>query len=179
MRRRACERIGERCISTSKASWQDLQSTHSRRGSGAPLGSLSAIGSNQIKPLQIEQCVGLYQRFLPPTSRLLATVTSFPGIIIAYLLSFPGACRYAAWTACSLSRYASSSNMIRLLYHILLASSCFLFSISIRWQVTKRVFMKHLCHCGGKLRLLLRPVQRSRGQWEERSMQSIFPPIGL
>src|SRR6266700_628525 len=84
MRRDTGERKEERCISTSSASWQGLQSTHSRRGSGASTGSLSAIKRNQTKRVQIEQRMGWYQRPRCPVARLGASVTSFSGNIISF-----------------------------------------------------------------------------------------------
>src|SRR5690242_321838 len=79
MRRRIGERIEERCIFMRSTLWQGLQITHLWRGSGAPTGSLSATGHNQIASVQIEQRRGLYQRPLRLVSRLVPTVASFPG----------------------------------------------------------------------------------------------------
>jgi hypothetical protein len=114
MRRRAGERMEERRISTSSASWQGLQRTHSWRGSGAPIGSLSAMGRNQIKPVQIEQRTGLYQRPLCPVFRLAETVTPFPGSIISFVrCPFRVHCRVSAGGRSLLcSRYASLSSII-------------------------------------------------------------------
>src|SRR6266699_1454977 len=84
MRRDAGERKEERRISTSSASWQGLQSTHSRRGSGASSGSLSAIERNQIKRVQIEQRMGWYQCPRCPVARLGASVTSFRSLAVLF-----------------------------------------------------------------------------------------------
>ena len=127
MRRRTGERREERLISTSSASWQGLQRSHSWRGSGAPVGSLSAIGWNQIELVQIEQRIRLYQRLLCPVFRLVATVISFPGIIISFArCPFQSHCRVAAGKRPLLcSRYTSLSshnyctifpNQIRLMF---------------------------------------------------------------
>jgi hypothetical protein len=71
-----------------------LQRTHSWRGSGASTGSLSAMGCNQIKLMQIEQRKGLYQCPLCPVSRLVATVPSFPGVIISLAVLFGRTTRF-------------------------------------------------------------------------------------
>ncbi len=83
--------MGERRISINSPSWQLLHSTQERRGSGAPSGSFSSIGANQILLVQIEQRADLYQRVLCVVSRLGATATSLPGIIffIVRAPSFP------------------------------------------------------------------------------------------
>ena len=80
IRSRIEERITERLISTSSASWQALQRVHSWRGSGASIGSLSEIGLNKMKCVQIEQRIGLYP--LCPVSCLVVSVPSFPGVIM-------------------------------------------------------------------------------------------------
>src|SRR6185503_17566060 len=82
MRRRRGERMGERRIWLRSIAWQLWQRTHSRRGSGAPTGSLSAIGENQMMSVQIEQRVKPRQRFLVASSLPLAIFTSCPGTIL-------------------------------------------------------------------------------------------------
>ena len=114
MRRRTGEYMEERRISTSSACWHGLQRTHSWRGAGAPTGSLSTIGCNQINLVQIEQRMGLYQRPLCPVARLVATGTSFPGLIISFARCPCRAhCRISAGRRPLLcSRYTSLSSII-------------------------------------------------------------------
>ena len=83
IRMRTGERMADRRISMSTASWQGLQRAHLWRGSGASIGSLSVMGSNKMKCVQIEQRKGLY--LLCPASRLVVSVSSFPGNIMLFV----------------------------------------------------------------------------------------------
>lgn len=83
MRRYAGERTGERRISVSSAPWQGLQRVHCWSGSGAPIGSLSMMGRHQIRLVQIEQRVGIYQRLLGSVLCLAGPVTLFSGLIMS------------------------------------------------------------------------------------------------
>jgi len=83
IRRRNDECMAERRISSCNARWQALQRVHSKRGSGASIGSLTKKNSKKMKCLQIEQRKGLSQRPNCPVSCMVVSVSSFPGSIMS------------------------------------------------------------------------------------------------